>query len=587
MSLHSRLHDSSISSGKYSRKEHFVTRIPAPNNLPLNNMPTVHSIISRDQPRAKLSWNNANASTDGSLIIPALAEPRWQATTHNGGNDTASHAATTLFTRQSNNHSKRKIAVAGPLIQLTNENRDQIAKLPVAFGFSIPTDDDCNDENNFRTSKQSAIAATKEWYDRGKHATLEEEMRECGLDDESDRDEHDDDADNMIYNKVTSEKLTLLTKIWHSNKHAPGNKMNNKEDASAKPIKQTKRKVATAGPLIELTDSNRDQIAKLPVAFGFSIPSFGFSIPSDEACDKNDCRTSKQAALAATKEWYRRGKVASEVRECGIEVDPDKHIVSDEMDDSCTSEKLTLLAARSSKVRRSNSLSSPATECDKGKCSATIEKDADAPKPAATNDNDNHILRLEGPAILALHEGFEAYLVSIFSKSKLAEWRRAQESENTKKRKAQAQPGKENDSNKMESSSSKLGKENGSKKKKNSSLKKESPSPKPGKKKKKNSSIKKELPAPHNNTLTQSSRPVAMLVETSDCPPGLPPGWTSETYQRASGKTAARADTYWFSPQLKLKFRSKINIQRFLDILHDLNGDESAAWNVFTKRHAS
>lgn len=535
-------------------------------------MPTVHSITSRDKQHSRLSWN-AISSNEGSSIIPARAEPRRQATTHNCGNITASHSATALY-GQSNNRSKCKIAIAGPLIKLTDSNRDHIAKLPVAFGFSLPTDDGCHDENDCHTSKQSALAATKEWYERGKLATLKEEMKDCGLDDESDQDEHDDDADKMMYDKVTSEKLTQLTKLWQSNKHATGNKVNNNNET-------TKRKIiiATAGPLIELTDSNRDQIAKLPVAFGFSIPT-------NEACDENDCRTSKQSALAAAKEWYRRGKVASEVRECVLDecINPDKHVVSDEMDDSCT-EKLTLLAA--TKVRRSNRLASPDTECDKGKCAANKEKDADASKPAAANDNDN--LRLEGPAILALHEGFEAYLVSIFSKSKLAEWRRAQESENTKKRKAQAQPGKENDSNKKESSSSKLGKENGSKKKKNSSIKKEPPSPAPGKKKKKNSSIKKESPAPQNNTSTQSSRPVAMLVETSDCPPGLPPGWTSETYQRASGRSAGHADTYYFSPQLKLKFRSKINIQRFLDILNtpDINGDELAAWNVFKKRHSS
>ena len=77
--------------------------------------------------------------------------------------------------------------------------------------------------------------------------------------------------------------------------------------------------------------------------------------------------------------WYDCGKVASK----GI--DPDKHVVSNGMD----SGKLTLLAA-------TNSLSLPTT--------------------AATNDNGNNIIRLQGPANLALHEGFDAFIFRIFPK---------------------------------------------------------------------------------------------------------------------------------------------------------------------------
>ena len=41
-------------------------------------------------------------------------------------------------------------------------------------------------------------------------------------------------------------------------------------------------------------------------------------------------------------------------------------------------------------------------------------------------------------------------------------------------------------------------------------------------------------------------------------------GWTYKTYQRMNGATVGQTDTYWFSPVLQKKFRSRKEIDRFL-----------------------
>ena len=66
--------------------------------------------------------------------------------------------------------------------------------------------------------------------------------------------------------------------------------------ALATDASQPNPKIALASMEIKLTDSNRDQIAKLPVAFGF---------------DLDDGGTSKILAQAAAEKWYNMGKLAA------------------------------------------------------------------------------------------------------------------------------------------------------------------------------------------------------------------------------------------------------------------------------------
>ena len=70
----------------------------------------------------------------------------------------------------------------------------------------------------------------------------------------------------------------------------------NPKIALATSAPQTNPKIALASMEIKLTDSNRDQIAKLPVAFGF---------------DLDDGGTSYILAQAAAEKWYDMGKLAA------------------------------------------------------------------------------------------------------------------------------------------------------------------------------------------------------------------------------------------------------------------------------------
>lgn len=46
-------------------------------------------------------------------------------------------------------------------------------------------------------------------------------------------------------------------------------------------------------------------------------------------------------------------------------------------------------------------------------------------------------------------------------------------------------------------------------------------------------------------------------------------GWTYKTYQRMNGTTEGQTDTYWFSPVLQKRFRSRKEIDRFLKLYDD------------------
>jgi hypothetical protein len=57
---------------------------------------------------------------------------------------------------------------------------------------------------------------------------------------------------------------------------------------------------------------------------------------------------------------------------------------------------------------------------------------------------------------------------------------------------------------------------------------------------------------------------------------GFPEGWLVRRLPRTNPNDK-RLDRNWYSPKLGLRFRCKIDAQRFLEILESMNGDESAA----------
>ena len=60
--------------------------------------------------------------------------------------------------------------------------------------------------------------------------------------------------------------------------------------------------------------------------------------------------------------------------------------------------------------------------------------------------------------------------------------------------------------------------------------------------------------------------------------PLYPKGWMIELVERRAGDTIGRMDKYWYSPITKRKFRSRLEIRRFLDMLSHSQGDEDLAY---------
>lgn len=67
------------------------------------------------------------------------------------------------------------------------------------------------------------------------------------------------------------------------------------------------------------------------------------------------------------------------------------------------------------------------------------------------------------------------------------------------------------------------------------------------------------------------------------CKPALEfgKGWIIRGFQRQSGAYEGHVDKYWYSPNLKKRFRSKAEIKRFLPVLKKCKGDEEKAYKMF------
>jgi len=98
----------------------------------------------------------------------------------------------------------------------------------------------------------------------------------------------------------------------------------------------------------------------------------------------------------------------------------------------------------------------------------------------------------------------------------------------------------------------------------------------------------KKNSSPHartgSGTPTKPRTPATLV--SSGAASDLPPGWIAKTFQRNTGKTVGTRDTYFYSPQCNIKFRSMTNVKNFLRVLSEpgINGREDAALKVCKER---
>lgn len=64
----------------------------------------------------------------------------------------------------------------------------------------------------------------------------------------------------------------------------------------------------------------------------------------------------------------------------------------------------------------------------------------------------------------------------------------------------------------------------------------------------------------------------------------FPAGWTLQNVPRKSATSTKTFDTYYYSPQLKLKFRSRPEVRRFIALLENSDNDEVKAEAKLTRR---
>ena len=62
---------------------------------------------------------------------------------------------------------------------------------------------------------------------------------------------------------------------------------------------------------------------------------------------------------------------------------------------------------------------------------------------------------------------------------------------------------------------------------------------------------------------------------------GWPTGWTKKIFERNTGASKGHTDKYWYSPKTQKKFRSMVEVQRFLTFLGQCDGNEDVAWKTF------
>ena len=92
----------------------------------------------------------------------------------------------------------------------------------------------------------------------------------------------------------------------------------------------------------------------------------------------------------------------------------------------------------------------------------------------------------------------------------------------------------------------------------------------------------KEVILPKNVTEKKSiTNEVWMGVPDDPLEGGWPEGWIKRKFERKGGLSKGGLDRYWYSPQTKKKFRSMVEIKKFMFSLTQTNGDEEKAWLLF------
>jgi hypothetical protein len=60
--------------------------------------------------------------------------------------------------------------------------------------------------------------------------------------------------------------------------------------------------------------------------------------------------------------------------------------------------------------------------------------------------------------------------------------------------------------------------------------------------------------------------------------------WTKRIYQRTTGESKGRFDSYWYSPKHHFKFRSLREVEAYMKIAKETDNDEELAWLLFKER---
>ena len=91
----------------------------------------------------------------------------------------------------------------------------------------------------------------------------------------------------------------------------------------------------------------------------------------------------------------------------------------------------------------------------------------------------------------------------------------------------------------------------------------------------------------HNPSSNTSSTPRGSANLLWEGPLGEEfPGWTKQTFERATGASAKTKDSYFYSPHNQIKFRAMKGVRLFIGILSEpgVAGDESVALKIYKER---
>jgi hypothetical protein len=75
----------------------------------------------------------------------------------------------------------------------------------------------------------------------------------------------------------------------------------------------------------------------------------------------------------------------------------------------------------------------------------------------------------------------------------------------------------------------------------------------------------------------QANKKKAPTLIWKDQAEDLPEGWIQEIYKRESGASKGCKDKHWISPEERIKFRSWVQVTKFLSALKTTRGNEEEA----------